>query len=358
MSRRVLTGVAAALATGAAAATIALAVDSSANTAAEQATHDASAGFLARYVLPNGRVIRRDQGGDTVSEGQAYALLLAQVAGDEATFKRVWHWTHARLGRPDGLFAFRADAHGVRDRTPATDADLLAAWALMRGPSRYHAAGRRVASAVLNRETAAGSALAAGPWGTGHPATINPSYFAFGAMTHLANANRRWNAVASRSLALVDQLTAHGRLLPPDWARIDGGHASPTPPADKSVPDVRYGLDAQRTLVWLAASCNPRARRLAARAWPILSRPGRASALALDQHGNVRVPTAHPLPLVAAAAAASAAGRPADRDRLLQAAADQDAAHPTYYGAAWVGLGRALLTTRTLGGCAQGGGKG
>src|SRR5438045_6380113 len=33
--------------------------------------------FLDRYVMGDGRVARIDQGGDTVSEGQAYALLLA-----------------------------------------------------------------------------------------------------------------------------------------------------------------------------------------------------------------------------------------------------------------------------------------
>ena len=41
--------------------------------------------FLDAYVDPDGRVVRRDQGGDTVSEGQAYALLLATAVGDEAT---------------------------------------------------------------------------------------------------------------------------------------------------------------------------------------------------------------------------------------------------------------------------------
>ena len=33
--------------------------------------------FLRRYVDGDGRVVRRDQGGDTVSEGQAYGMLIA-----------------------------------------------------------------------------------------------------------------------------------------------------------------------------------------------------------------------------------------------------------------------------------------
>ena len=61
------------------------------------------------------------------------------------------------------------------------------------------------------------------------------------------------------------------------------------------------------------------------------------------------------LAYVAAAASAGAVGLSGDRDRLLARAAGVDAAHPTYYGSAWLALGRALLTTRLLGGCANGG---
>jgi endo-1,4-beta-D-glucanase Y len=46
--------------------------------------------FLAKYVLPDGRVARPDQGDDTVSEGQAYGLLLAEVADEPAVFGRIW----------------------------------------------------------------------------------------------------------------------------------------------------------------------------------------------------------------------------------------------------------------------------
>jgi endoglucanase len=50
-------------------------------------------GVLASYVRPDGRVARPDQGDDTVSEGQAYGLLLAEANGDDATFRRIWGWT-------------------------------------------------------------------------------------------------------------------------------------------------------------------------------------------------------------------------------------------------------------------------
>ena len=356
MSRRA--GVAALFAAAAVIGTVGVVAMSSGSQPADAARVSAGA-FLGRYVTPDGRVVRWDQGGDTVSEGQSYALLLAQVAGDGATFGRVWRWTRAKIAPRVGLLAYRASASGVTDPMPATDADLVTAWALLRtsgpGSGRYHADGRRIAAAVLAEETAKAKAtmLTAGPWATGNPATVNPSYLAFPAIEALG---RRWRGVRAGSLALVRSVTGGGRLLPPDWVRVDGTAARPTPAPDGKVPDVRYGLDAQRTVVWMAASCDRRVRRMAAGWWRVLSRPGRSTAIALDQRGNVRVATPHPLPLVATAAAADAAGRPADRDNLLAQADAQNAAHPTYYGAAWAALGRALLTTRSLGGCAGDGG--
>ena len=43
----------------------------------------------------------------------------------------------------------------------------------------------------------------------------------------------------------------------------------------------------------------------------------------------------------------------AARDALLARAESVDARFPTYYGAAWVALGRLELTTKLLGGCAS-----
>src|SRR4051794_5104300 len=62
--------------------------------------------FLERYVTPDGRVIRRDQGGDIVSEGQAYGMLIAELAGRSATVRTIWSWTKAHLRRADGLLQY------------------------------------------------------------------------------------------------------------------------------------------------------------------------------------------------------------------------------------------------------------
>ena len=319
--------------------------------------------FLAAYVQPDGRVARPDQGNDTVSEGQAYGLLLAEAAGQPAVFGHIWQWTSDHLQLPGGLFGYHADAAGhLLSAQPASDADLLIAWALLRyhGPdaAERHQAGQRVAAAVLRQEVTTGPGgtpvLAAGPWATGRPASLDPSYWALPALTGLARltGNQQWQQLADGAVALTTRLTARGRDLPPDWAELTaGGALAPAPAPDGSQPETQYGLDAQRTVVWFAVSCDPRARALAGRWWGLLRPPGRAEAQALLPSGVILNQSAAPLPLVAAGAAAHAAGQQSASRRLLQRAGAQQQHHPTYYGGAWAALGPALLSGALASAC-------
>jgi endoglucanase len=319
--------------------------------------------FLATYVRPDGRVARPDQGGDTVSEGQAYGLLLAQATGNDAAFRRIWAWTHAHMQLPDGLFAYHADAAGhILSRQPASDADVLIAWALLRydgqDAAAMHGAGRKVASAILAREVTKGPGgmvlLTAGPWATGRPASLNPSYWSLVALHGLAQLTRgpEWNSLASSAVTATRTLTRNGKQLPPDWARLtSSGKLIAEPAPDGSQPQTQYGLDAQRAVVWFATSCEADVRALAARWWPILRQSGRDRAISLRPRGAVLNGNPAPLALVASAASAQAAGNGhASRD-LLRGAAEVQHAHPTYYGGAWEALGNDLLTARGLGAC-------
>jgi endo-1,4-beta-D-glucanase Y len=323
----------------------------------------ATRAFLSAYVQPDGRVTRPDQGGDTVSEGQAYGLLLAEVAGNHAAFSRIWQWTRDHLQLPSGLFAYHADAAGrVLSSQPASDADLLIAWALLRyrgpGAAALHVSGRRVAAAVLAHEVTTGPGgtpvLAAGPWATGRPASLNPSYWSLTAMNNIATltGNPRWHRLADGAVALTLRLTQGGRVLPPDWAELTAsGQIRPEPAPGGSQPQTQYGLDAQRTVVWFASSCDAQAQQLAARWWGLLKPGERSQAIALHPAGTVLNREASVLPLVASASSAYAAGAAAAGRQLLQRAARQQRKYPTYYGAAWAALGPALLSGSTLGDC-------
>jgi endoglucanase len=297
--------------------------------------HDAPSAaraFLSRYGEPDGRIVRRDQGGDTVSEGQAYGMLLAIVARDRPRFDRIWGWTRAHLQRPDGLLSWRWQGDRVVDAQPASDADLDAAQALVLAARRFgepSLAGeaRRIGAAVAANETTASGVLVAGPWARAAGA-VNPSYYSPLAL-HLIGQDRI--AVATRPV--VAALTANG-ASPPDWAAA-GPPPRPTGAPSGDGPMPAYDYDAARVPVRMAASCDPRDRALAA------SMTGLANA----------APSHHPVFTVAIAAQARAAGHRRRAARLLDQAASADARNPSYYGAAWVALGRALLQTDVLSAC-------
>ena len=114
----------------------------------------------------------------------------------------------------------------------------------------------------------------------------------------------------------------------------------------------QFGFDAARTLVRMAEDPDPAGRRIAARAWPVFEGPAPADLpVEHDLSGRPTGGVLHPVALVAAAGAADAAGHAGARDGLLDAAEALDRRSPTYYGAAWVALGRMMLTTQLLDAC-------
>ena len=76
-----------------------------------------------------------------------------------------------------------------------------------------------------------------------------------------------------------------------------------------------------------------------------------AAPLSRNVDGSPRQRYVAALSAVAAAAAAPAAGDHTAARQLLSRASEIDANHPSYYGAAWVALGRILLTTDKLARC-------
>jgi endoglucanase len=328
---------------------------------ARPSAREAAGAFLSRYVEPDGRVSRVDQGGDTVSEGQAYGMLLAVVDEDPATFAKVWTWTRDNLRQPDGLLAWHWEDGKVVAPDSAADADLDAAWALLlasqrfdSGTSRGEAAGYRgealaLANAILEGETVSldgRSLLVAGDWANSFPAVVDPSYFtpaAFGALGK-ASGDPRWKQLGETSREVLGQLTQRSTGLAPDWALVDSdGKARPTAPPGAEGEAV-FGYDAVRVPLWQATGCDGRDTPYAARMAHFFDETvTREPAATYSLEGKPLGGSPGAPLLIAAAAASAAAGEARAGEEWLTGAEADVEGEPTYYGAALLALGRATL---------------
>jgi endoglucanase len=317
----------------------------------------ASRAFLDQYVDPDGRVVRHDEDGSTVSEGQAYGLLVAVAIGDEATFDRILAWQEEHLERDDGLLAWHWHDGSV-DTEVAPDADLDAILALLVAAERFDEPAHRERAAEMARaideqlvvEVGDELVLLPGAWGQGPPVTWNPSYVfptAFDALARTLPDTGRWEQLRASSYTQLSRVMEGEPGLPPDWAQIDEDGA--IEPVGLDDPP-RFAYDAVRVPIRLAVDCDERGRALAAGLRPFLASQ-QPLAAEYDLDGSARVDHGHPTMLVAAAAVEHAAGDERAAEELLDRAQELDEQHPSYYGAAWVALGRLLLTTDALQRC-------
>jgi len=197
--------------------------------------------YKESFILPEGRVVRPRDGNDTVSEGQAYALIAAALLGDRETFDRVRAWTERHLSRRerfgDHLLAWHWRDGDVCDWNPSSDADVDYAMALLLAHERWKnealRAGALALAADIRREevtsTRLGPLLAPGTWGRNSDGslTLNPSYFAPAAFRMLGNetGDPIWGRMASSSYAVwLRSARRLGRQrgvgLPPDWCAL------------------------------------------------------------------------------------------------------------------------------------------
>jgi len=316
--------------------------------------------FLEDYVR-DGRVVRTDQGGDTVSEGQAYGLLIAYANDDRKTFGQIWSWTQRHLLTDDDLLAWRwTPDEGVADEQSASDADLDAARALVLAGQRWDddrwtAAGTAMASAILDHETAQtdlGTILLPGPWADSEPYRYNASYASPAAFRVLerATGDRRWKELEQGSTAATTAVLAASDL-PSDWSQVHADGSVDPMPAAGDQGSVVYGWEAMRLPLRYAEACSADDRALAGSVAPTLRRSTQLAAQ-LDLGGTAVTGDTSGLAYAARAAAEHAAGSSSAATADLRRADRTAATTPTYYGDAWAALGATMLTSDVLGGCA------
>jgi len=190
--------------------------------------------YRQHFITPAGQVKVPEQGGGTISEAQAYAMLRAVWANDKTTFVRVYGWTYRHLSRAslygDHLLAWRwgrlPDGNwGLLDANSATDADLDYALALIlahrkgwRAPPGlpdFLQEAREVKNSILAKEVVqlptGALLLTPGNWHAPHPPyLVNPSYF-------------------SPAAYLLFAHIGPGRLRPPEKNAAQEGVQSPSP---------------------------------------------------------------------------------------------------------------------------------
>ena len=231
--------------------------------------------YRQRFVQDDGRVIDREAGDRTTSEGQAYAMLRAVMVDDPDTFARTLTWAEANLQRRDAN-AQRSDSlwcwkwgrnddgnWGVLDSNFASDGDLDAITALIFAARRwdqpqYLALARtklhdlwELSTVEANGERyfLPGPKLAFQPQPT--QLHLNPSYLAPYAFRLFAqvDADREWLSLVDSSYQVLNESAQLSTLrLPSDWVQLDTATGRYQPLNPPSSLRTQYGFDAYR--VW------------------------------------------------------------------------------------------------------------
>lgn len=235
--------------------------------------------FKARFMTGDGRIVDTGNGGISHSEGQGFAMVLAEAADDRAAFDRLLAWSEATLALHDvPLFAWRFDPAKktpVDDLNNATDGDILIAWALLRGSRRwredsYAERSKHIRDAVrteLVRKRGQRTLLLPGRFGFEHPdrTTINLSYYVWPALDQFRSedGSEPWDPVIRDGENLLRDSHFGALSLPTDWT--DVAPTGVTRPAVDKPP--RFGFDAIRIPLYLMLGGRRRDATSIADAW-------------------------------------------------------------------------------------------
>ncbi len=199
-------------------------------------------GYQHQFIDAEGRVFRPYNQDDTVSEGQAYAMLMAVALDDQQTFDRVFNWAKQHLSRSerfgDHLLAWHWDVDkGVTDWNSAADAEVDMALALLLAHARWQDQQYRRDALPLLQDILALETdviggeryLLPGNWRVETEAwLLNPSYFspAHFRLFYAVTGDERWNELLRSTYTFLNRLSLQATIpvrsgLVPDWIGID-----------------------------------------------------------------------------------------------------------------------------------------
>lgn len=191
--------------------------------------------FRDMFVSLDGRAVDAANGRSSSSEGQGYALLLADWAADRDSFERILHWTETHLARSsDSLHAWAWTPRGPgRARKTGVDTlgELYIAWALLRAADRWGVpAWRSQAIAIADdlldlvaRQVDHRIVLTSGKLtrDSASRAPVHPAHYHFAAIRALAAATGDgiWRRIDRDGMWLLDRARFGDDMLPAD--RVD-----------------------------------------------------------------------------------------------------------------------------------------
>ncbi|MCQ8895416.1 cellulose synthase complex periplasmic endoglucanase BcsZ [Limnobacter humi] len=328
-------------------------------------------GYQAAFISDDGRVIDRSQEDlRTVSEGQAYAMFFALVAGDQTRFNQLLKWTEDNLAKgdirrnlPAWIWGRQAEQWGVLDANSASDADLWITYVLWEAGRLwcnpgYQAKAQALGQRILQQETLTveglGLSVLPGPQGfvaDNGTVRLNPSYVPPFLMMRLAQVwpdDARWAQLYLGSQQLLLASVRQGAF--PDWAEVRQGQVV------WAGDDLRGDYDAIRTYLWigLTPATDPIQGTLKQQTRPVLNLvKARGNMPEWFTGTDTVLPADHPGPAgfqVATAPFAASQGEPALAQALLkqglqQAPREQWVAYG-YYNASLTLFGEAAMNKR------------
>lgn len=178
--------------------------------------------------------------GDAVSEGQAYGMIVALYAGDQATFDKIWDASEKHLwNATEGYYDWRWKDGAITSKGMATDADqdialmLLFAdslvkkgmWSAHKSPKNvdYRTRAMDLLKTIWTTAVSPKYNLAPGA-GWGGDNFVNPGYLSPASYRVFAkvDSTRNWMAVVNQCYAVLSKNPGAGKGLVPDWMVPDG----------------------------------------------------------------------------------------------------------------------------------------